>query len=143
MTEWTLHKTYRYSEIERAFPEKDRHLHYAIMQNKRVEAFVLDGIYNPSIFKVDKNHEFRIMVAPGKKRIMAAEIVMLERPYPVFLKVDENLWKYIGSFQCTGIVDEPVEVQTLSAKDNVVEKVVAVLMMKRANANDSQEKLAA
>ena len=104
-----LNGIYKLSDLEKAYGHLQS---YALWdKNKRqVGAFTLNPNMNPSIKNQEKSDTLKILVAKGPLRESILKRLLLNRPYPVFVKIKTNQWKFIGTYNFCGFTKNRAEI---------------------------------
>jgi hypothetical protein len=100
-------RTYSYDEL-RAHYGKEKS--YAFVKGRQLTAFALNPDMNPTAKNPEVHEVLKILVAKGKGRQGNLKRVLLNKPYPVFIKRKINHWEYIGLYNYCGFTNNLNEI---------------------------------
>jgi len=126
-----LNEIYKLSELENAYG----HLESFALWDKlkrQVGAFTLNPSMNPSIKDQEKSETLKILVAKGPLRESILKRLLLNRPYPVFVKIKTNQWKFIGIYNFCGFTKNRAEiVPHLKNLEEQLDDIVCVITLEK------------
>jgi hypothetical protein len=130
-------QTYSYDEL-RAHYGKDKS--YAFIKNRQLTAFALNPDMNPTAKNSQSHEVLKILVAKGKGRQGNLNRVLLNRPYPVFIKKETNHWEYVGLYNYCGFTNNLNEI----ANDMVglvrqLDDIVSLIYLKKIEVSSAAE----